>query len=185
MERAFYQWGRLGRKTVVHRRVMVALSIMIAPLALAQPPSGEQSPDAGSRGDYFEFSNLIPSRQNFVTNKELVRCTGDEAKGYCSLARTSFGGARILHSTVAFKDGYINTILITIPSFEGEDAMGALQSKYGKPDNVDVVQTGQITERAFWWYFLDGTLIFNGSDDKDTRSLMFVSNRKTAPVVDF
>lgn len=136
----------------------------------------------------FEFGGLRASELIAADRPELTRCVGPPAKLSCNLTRPSFADVPILYSNVVMHDGLLYGLFIGGDANLYSQAVEALKVKYGKPDSTDLVPTtpgGQQFTRAATWRFADGFLNIQKTDGERQFLLVFGSNRKTAPVVDF
>ena len=136
----------------------------------------------------FSFGGLTPEQEVTFPTEGLQQCVGNEVRGSCSLARDSFGGVRIDHSIVSIRDRHVDSIIIHGPSYQFDDAVGALKAKFGTPSKVDAFPSHRASGgrvEAYNWYFVDGVLMVSRDGDEPTFSFVFVSNRKPVAKVDF
>lgn len=122
----------------------------------------------------FEFGGLNASTELTSQNPEIVNCAGDDDRTFCSLARTSFAGLKINHSTVEIRERRLHTMSISGPASDYKDVLRALAIRYGQPDT-----SGQ------QWNFKDGNLRVATSDKSSVYVLLFVNKWRPTPKIDF
>jgi hypothetical protein len=133
----------------------------------------------------FDFAGIYPGQPVSFNAPEFSTCAGTIEKGFCSLNKESFADVKITNSTVEIKQGYVRSIIISIMSFDYNDALAALKAKYGQPAGVDGNFYDPPKAVMTRWRFKDGTFILSTESGKPTSSLMFISNRKDDPKIDF
>lgn len=136
----------------------------------------------------FEFGGLRASEPIDAASPELTRCVGPPANRSCNLVRTAFAGVTIRYSNVVTHDGQLYGLFIGGDAGDYSQVVEALKLKYGRPAITDLFPTtpGSVSfTRAATWRFAEGYLNIQKVDGERQFLLVFGSNRKPAPKVDF
>ena len=123
---------------------------------------------------HFEFGGIDASKELTFDSSLLKNCLGSELRGSCNLARTSFADLQISHSIVEIRQGRLYSLSITGPRRDYNEVLQAFSLKYGPPDSS-----------LKQWNFKDGNLRVTMSDDSSVYLILFVTNLRPTPTIDF